>query len=238
MKIGLFADVHYCSQETVIGIRFPRTAFQRLKEGLEQCLRESVSLIVCLGDLINIDSFPERNEENLRTVSALIASCPIPSVTLPGNHDREVFTPEEFRKISGLRTAPMILDSGINRLYFLDACYNPDGTGYQPGKVDWTRCFIPDDQLDSVRQSLTDSTRKHFFFVHQCLNDAVESRHIIANAPEVREILESGSASAVFQGHYHPGNEQIIHGIPYITLPALCEGTQSGFRIINTDEFV
>jgi hypothetical protein len=75
-------------------------------------------------------------------------------------------------------------------------------------------------------------TEEAYVFVHQNLDPTVESHHIIRGAEEIRAILrESGKVKAVFQGHYHPGKESVIDGIPYHTLPAMCEGEENRYMI-------
>ena len=57
---------------------------------------------------------------------------------------------------------------------------------------------------------------------------------MIKNAAEVREVLEkSGKVRAVYQGHYHPGHENVINSIPYHTLPVMCEGEENRYTIIE-----
>ena len=48
-------------------------------------------------------------------------------------------------------------------------------------------------------------------------------------------IRESGKVKLVMQGHYHLGAERTIDGIPYITLPAMCEGTDNSYQILVLD---
>ena len=58
--------------------------------------------------------------------------------------------------------------------------------------------------------------------------------HVIRNASEVRELPEaSGKVKLVLRGHYHPGAEAVVSGIPYLTVPALCEGEAIPFRILE-----
>ena len=40
-------------------------------------------------------------------------------------------------------------------------------------------------------------------------------------------------AIMVLQGHYHLGAEHTIDGIPYITIPAMCEGKDNSYRILT-----
>jgi hypothetical protein len=49
--------------------------------------------------------------------------------------------------------------------------------------------------------------------------------HYVNNAADVRGIFEdSGKVAAVFQGHNHKGGYNLINGIHYYTLKAMCEG--------------
>ena len=58
--------------------------------------------------------------------------------------------------------------------------------------------------------------------------------HVIRNASEVRELPEaSGKVKLVLRGHYHPGAEAVVSGIPYLTVSALCEGEAIPFRILE-----
>jgi manganese-dependent ADP-ribose/CDP-alcohol diphosphatase len=44
-------------------------------------------------------------------------------------------------------------------------------------------------------------------------------------------LAASGKVKTVFQGHYHPGHENELNGIRYITLPAMCEGEENRFAV-------
>ena len=97
----------------------------------------------------------------------------------------------------------------------------------------WTNASVPPKQRDFLRDVLAmPETEEAYVFVHQNLDPTVESHHIIRGAEEIRAILrESGKVKAVFQGHYHPGKESVIDGIPYHTLPAMCEGEENRYMI-------
>jgi len=237
MLIGLVTDVHYCSKESMLGRRFPKLALQRLKEAVEAFTRAGVELIVCLGDLIDLETDSSLNEENLRTASGILKSAGIPCVCLMGNHDRAVFTPEEFAAVSGLQTAPCALEHPDFTLHFLDSNFFWDGTPYTPEHIDWTQSRLSPDGMAHVEAAMADASRRHFFFMHQCLDPDVEYRHILHDAPEINALLATGRTAAVFAGHFHKGRRSIIGKIPYITLSALCEGPESSALLINTDDY-
>ena len=70
--------------------------------------------------------------------------------------------------------------------------------------------------------------------LHENLDPNVEEHHIVKNAAEIREILEaSGKVRTVIQGHFHEGADSVVNGIRYITLPAMCEGEENSYRIID-----
>ena len=104
-----------------------------------------------------------------------------------------------------------------------------------PGKVDWKNTYIPQEKLHQLEETLNDSeTTEAYVFIHQNLDPEVQKDHIVRNAADVREIIRaSGKVKAVFQGHYHKGHDTIIDGIPYHTLPAMCEGEETDIAFSN-----
>lgn len=237
MLIGLVTDIHYCSKESMLGKRFPRIALQRLREAADHFARAGAGLIVCLGDLIDVEEDASLNESNLRTASDILKSANVSCVCLMGNHDCAVFTPGEFTAISGLQTAPLALEYPDFTLHFLDSNYYWDGTPYSPGHVDWTQARLSPEGMAHVKAAMADTSRRHFFFLHQCLDPSVEYRHILHDAPEINALLSTGRTAAVFSGHFHPGRRSTLGRIPYFTLSALCEGSESSALLIDTDDF-
>ena len=61
MKIGFFADPHYCHTNQLLTKRFPLRSFDRIKEALEAFQKADCQVIVCLGDLI--DHTPEQDRQ-------------------------------------------------------------------------------------------------------------------------------------------------------------------------------
>jgi len=70
---------------------------------------------------------------------------------------------------------------------------------------------------------------------HQRLD--LDKAHAVRNAAEVRALLEkSGKVLAVFQGHSHKNDYQLIAGIHYTTLVAMVEGSgteSSGYTMLE-----
>lgn len=237
MRIGLLTDLHYCSQEVMLGRRYPQLALSRAQQAVQDFSRAGVERVVCLGDLIDAEEDVSQNERNLRAAASTLLSANVPCACVMGNHDCTVFAPEEFTRLSGLQIAPSSWVAGDVALHFLNANFDWQGKPYRPGAVDWTQTRLPEEELARVRAAMADTAHRHFFFLHQCLDPGVEQRHILQNAAEINALLQTGRTAAVFQGHYHPGFRSVRNGIPYVTLAALCEGTASSAMVIDTDAF-
>lgn len=226
LTAGILADPHYSTAERV-GMRFPRRSLKKASEAARAFKEAGAGIIICLGDIINDDG--SRNEENLSAISGVLTGAGTKCVLVQGNHDRELFTNDTLSYVTGMHVAPFCTVYGGVRIITLDANYNSDGSPYRLRDTDWTDAYIPSAQIDFLRSSLAAGGENTYIFVHQCLDPGAEKRHIIKNAEEVRGIIrDSGVVKGVYQGHYHPGLESVVDGIPYHTLPAMCEnGTWS-----------
>ena len=230
MKIGLFADPHYSSQKESCGTRRPSLSYGKIREAMEQFRGQKADLVICLGDLMNAGE-----PDLLRDVSAMIHSFHIPFYCMMGNHDYGDFSREAFNELTQNSYPPFSVQYGNKTLIFPDANYLNDGQLYTSENLDWTNSFVPEDQVNQLKSVLADSTvTEAYIFLHQNIDPGVERHHIIRNAEEIRAILrDSGKVKAVYQGHYHPGHENIIDNIPHHTLPAMCEGEENRFRIVE-----
>ncbi len=235
MKIGLFADSHYCSKELLGTNRRPVLSYNKIKDSVGEFMLNGVDLIVCLGDLIDDDGEMSRNILNLERVGKLINESGVESICCMGNHDAVLFTNDEFERISGIKTAPATLARDDIRLIFLDANYAKDGVRYNSQNNDWTDSNITENGINALAHTLsTCFESKIVVFSHQNIDPSVEPRHMIKNAAKVRKILsDDGRITAVYQGHYHPGAENNIDNIEYITLKAMCTGTENFYKIIE-----
>ncbi len=222
MKIGLFSDSHYSSKELSCKKRYNNQSLRKIKEAMEAFSAAKCDLVLCLGDVI--DSEPEHETEisNLRAVAEILDQYGIDTFCLMGNHDGFRFDQDEFYGILGESRRPRDLSSGGISLIFVDACYHCDGEHYHPGRSDWKDVCYP--HVTELKDRLQRAEGEICLFLHQNLDPAVEERHILHNAAEIRQILEeSGKVKAVYQGHYHPGHAAEHNGISYVTLPAMCE---------------
>lgn len=231
MKLGLFTDPHYSSQTVTCTTRRPSLSLGKMREAL--AAMTDCDLILCLGDLINDCGDPAENRVKLAEAAALLHSASVPVCCIPGNHDYEAFSIAEFQDITKGLMPPPVLHLCGKTLLFPDSAYREDGVSYDGNPFHWTDSFLPETELTCVRETLADpAVTEAYVFLHQNLDPGVERHHIIRNADTAREILAaSGKVKTVFQGHYHPGHENEIDGIRYITLPAMCEGEENRFAV-------
>lgn len=238
LKVGLFADPHYSTQELVVLTRKPKLSASKLKEAIAAFILEEVSAVICLGDLINGEENDEVNTDNLRTITTPLLDLRRKNINvycIRGNHDAEIFDEAEFSDISGLVIAPHSISREGIRMIMIDASFTSDGQPYKKRDIDWTDTYIGGGQINWLDQQLCKSEalgESVYIFTHQNLDPNVERHHIISNAAEVRKIIEKYKCvRAVYQGHYHKGAHNICGGIPYISLPAMCEGLNNQYMI-------
>lgn len=239
---GVVADPHF-SKEKQIYNRFPSLSKEKMKAAVEEWKRQKVSFVVCLGDLINSVDNLEEDAQHAREISRILRTAEVPVFCTMGNHDIEGLSREQFTAMTGFQAPPFSLSVSGYKLIFLDANYGQDGSDYEQ-RMDWTDSAVPLSQCLWLQKELQDSSEPALIFVHQNLDSRLkegkEDPHVIKNADEVRKILESsGKVKAVFQGHFHKGYKQELSGIPYITVPAMCEGNgegQNAFGIVEISE--
>ena len=219
MKIGIYTDPHYSSQELTGGNRYNSRSLDKMKTAYRDFQAAGCERIVCLGDLTDTDESREREVDNMRQIAALFAACPIPTTVVMGNHDAYVFEPAEFYALLG-GCEPQDVVMGNTTLLFLNANHNPDGSPYHPHAFRWDECYLP---TEGLRERLDAARGDVYVFLHQNLDAACPADHRPRNADEVCRILaDSGKVKAVYQGHFHWGADTQRDGIRYVTLPATC----------------
>lgn len=236
MKIGLFTDAHYCKSEVLGGSRYALASFEKTKASMEHFKREGVDIVFCLGDLTDNDLNDTYLDvaENFKAIMSLIYSYDIPFYLVPGNHDYHIMKGDDIEKIGGIRLPPYTVSTNKYDFIVLDANFRESMERFDSAGVVWDDSNLPQYQIDFLEKELSSSDRKCVVLVHENLDPSVDKRHIIKNADKIRDIIsKSGKVCMVLQGHYHPGNTNIIDDIPYITLPAMCESSDDYFRIIE-----
>ena len=237
MKIGLFTDPHYCDADVLNKTRRPRLSIHKIREALNTFKAAEVDVCICLGDITDHvpDSTKEEGVRCFNEVLALIKACELPFYLVPGNHDYKVLTGEEIEEALSFPVPPYTFDSNGVRFIALDANYRSDMRRFDVAGVMWKDTNLPQEQLDFLRRELASSPLPCVVLSHENLDPYIpRTDHIVKNAHEVREIInESGKVVAVLQGHYHKGADNIVDGIRYLTLPAMCEGENNSFAILE-----
>ena len=219
MKIGIYTDPHYSSQEITCGNRYNSKSLDKMRAAYRDFTAAGCDRIICLGDLTDTEDTKEREIANMRELAAFFAACPIPTTVVMGNHDAYVFEPEEFYALLGGCEPSDVLAQG-KTLIFLSANHNPDGTPYRPHAFRWDECYLP---TEGLPERLDNARGDVYVFLHQNIDSACPDDHRPRNAEEVHRILaDSGKVKAVYQGHYHWGADTQRDGIRYVTLPATC----------------
>ena len=237
MKIGLFTDPHYCKAEILCRTRRPSLSLSKVKEAMETFRKDGVELCICLGDLVDKCDSLEESYMCLDEMIGMIRSYKIPFLLVPGNHDYTVFSAEELSERTGCRIPPYTVDIETHRLVILDANYRSDFRRFDIAGVDWTDSNLPPEQMEYLNDALNNSSKPCIVLIHENLDNTVESRHIVKNAPQIRDIIEkSKKVTMVIQGHYHNGADHTINGIRYLTLPAMCEEMINKYCIIDTKD--
>ncbi|MBQ3202539.1 MAG: metallophosphoesterase [Clostridia bacterium] len=220
MKIGLFSDPHYSSQELTGGNRRNNLSLGKMRAALEYFEAEKCDRVICLGDLTDTEDTKEKEIANMRQIAALFSEFSMPITVLMGNHDAYVFTAAEFYALLGGCEPTDLHENGVH-LLFLDTNYTADGVRYTPHGFRWDDVGLPDP--DGLRIKLENLDGDVYIFLHQNIDPAIPAAdHRLANADEVCRIIEqSGKVKAVYQGHFHWGNRSSRNGVDYITLPAM-----------------
>lgn len=236
MKLGVFADPHYCNADVLCGTRRPRLSHGKIKAALEAFKQQNVDLAVCMGDLTDHCDTREEAFSCLDLLMETVRESGLPFINVPGNHDYLDFTAEELEEY-GLITPPYsrVID-GI-RLVVLDANYRSDMRRFDVAGVKWVDSNLPPEQVEFLKEILESSEEPCVILVHECLDGFLNEDHVINNADEIREILKnSGKVKLVIEGHYHKGADRVIDGIRYLTIPAMCEGEENRFFILNLED--
>ena len=230
MKLGIFTDSHYSSQEVTCGNRYNSRSLEKIKTAYTFFESQKCDLVVCLGDLIDKEASHENEVANQKKVADVINQSPIKTVCLMGNHDAFAFTEAEFYEILG-DCKPKNVKAKEKTLLFLDACYFKNGNHYLPGDTDWTDTFYP--HTEALKKQLDEASGEIFVLVHQNIDPNIREDHRLYNAAEINGILQKcGKVKAVYQGHYHPGMESKHGKIEYKTFTAMCENENAHF-ILN-----
>lgn len=222
VRMGLVTDLHYADKDR-LGTRYYRESLPKLAAAAKDFALSRPDLAVELGDLIDSADSVDAELEHLKRIVKAFSDIPGQHHYVLGNHCVDNLTKAEFLGIVGQKSSYYSFDLQGCHFVVLDACFRRDGAPYGRKNSKWIDANIPSAEIEWLRADLRQTPNKGIVFLHQRLD--VEPPYGVANAPEVRKILEkSDKVLAVLQGHYHKGDLKEIGGIHYCTLKAMIEG--------------
>ena len=230
LRVALVTDAHYARGRRV-GSRRCDLSLDKLRAIFR--VLPPVDALIDLGDRVNATGDAAEDAANIAEAGALMRSFPAPCFHVLGNHDCEAAKKAVFLP----RTAPgggFSFDLKGVRFFALDANFISTGESYDDAAWDWTDAWIPERQLQWLRDGLRDAPGPAVVLCHQNLDDRGDDPHLVGNAAAVRAVLEeSGRVICVLQGHCHDGCYSECGGIPYYTFRALCEGERAPYALLE-----
>lgn len=231
LRFGMITDVHYADREPA-GTRFYRQSLSKVKEAIDRMNAEKLDFVIELGDFKDQDEKPDesRTLKYLTDIESVFRKFNGPTYHVLGNHDMDGISKQQFLE--------RIVNTGIpkDKSYYsfnqkgfhfvvLDGNFTKDGKAYDHGNFSWDDAFIPNDEINWLQNDLKANKLPVIVFVHQMLEESKSKSHAVANAPEVRGILEqAGNVRCVFEGHVHEEIYRQINGIHYYSLNAVIDG--------------
>lgn len=227
VKIGLLTDIHHADSNPK-GTRYYRESLGKVKEAVGQFRAAKVNTLIQMGDLIDSGQRSTKEMELgfLREAITELRQTGRPTFGLLGNHCLSRLSKNEVIEELGQKSTFMSLNVDHWKIIMLDACFRDDGLPYNAGNYQWTESDIPQYQREWLANQLSVCDRRTIVFCHQRLDLDKSDPYAVTSSAAVRKILaDSKKVAAVFMGHSHTNNLNVIDGIPYITQKAVVEGS-------------
>lgn len=256
VSFGVVTDIHYANRgntgHAVKGnVRAFRQSLTKLRAAVDLFNAKKLPFAIELGDFI--DRRKSDGQEQciayLQEAEAEFSRFHGARYHVPGNHDFAALTLADYLDVTqnaGAANGRNWYGFHTNGLHFiaLDLNYNNrQGDHYAPGRYDWNRCWVPDEELAWLKNELASSAEPVVVFTHQLINGQdvgrmCPSKEFARNAMEVVTLLEqSQKVLSVFSGHWHRGGYAVHNGIAYVVCHALILGTlpQNSFCVVHID---
>ncbi len=226
MRIAFITDMHFGPQGTFEGKlrKLSHLAGPLLAEAIEHFNEiEKPEIIVNLGDVVQ-DAEREQDLTEYRRFLEIMGTAHAPILHVAGNHDLINMTEDDLRTLwDHVGSLHYSRDVGGLHLCVLQSV---ETTG--------VKVHLPQDQVAWLREDLARATLPTVVLIHHPLADMnlegnrwferfphlclVDNRHEVRNV-----ILTSHKVVAVFNGHAHWHNIDLVGGIPFVTLQSLTE---------------
>ena len=245
VRFGLIADLHAHDTDSPLEGKWMTHTEERLAAFTAAMNAWDPDFVVQLGDFVNgwvvlgaDPGDPARIPGILAWADGLYAAFDGPRHHVIGNHDVYNLDKEQYRTILGIDSTYYSFDVGAYHFVVLDVQFGEDGSDLAHTYTG-VAGFVPEREMDWLRDDLAASDRPTIVFVHQMLDAYIEAwgRALVANQPEIQAVLaEDGDVIAVFQGHDHDNAHNEIDGIHYVTFEALVDqGTPPSWARITLD---
>ena len=173
VRFGVVTDLHYSRREPYGTRYFPQT-MDKLKEAMEVFNSSNLDFVIEMGDLKDQDNVPRREQTitYLDEIENVFQSFRGPVYHVLGNHDMDSISKDDFlhhTSNQGDADKKAYYSIAFDNIKFivLDANYNLDGTPYDKGNFDWTKAYIPEDQIGWLRKELKGNNKPVIIFIHQ-----------------------------------------------------------------------
>ena len=245
VRFGLFADLHAHDTDSPLEGKWMTHTEERLAAFTAAMSAWEPDFVIELGDFVNgwvvlgaDPGDPARIPEILAWADGLYTAFDGPRYHVIGNHDVYNLDKEQYRSILGIESTYYSFDVGAYHFVVLDVQFAEDGSDLAHTYTG-VAGYLPEAELDWLRDDLAASDRPTVVFVHQMLDAYIEAwgRALVANQPEIQAAFaEDGDVVAVFQGHAHENAHNVIDGIHYVTFEALVDqGTPPSWARITLD---
>lgn len=247
VRFGIVTDLHYSRREPYGTRYFPQT-MDKLKEAIKVFNQSNLDFVIELGDLKDQDNVPQREQTitYLDEIEKEFQTFQGPVYHVLGNHDMDSISKDDFLQHTsnhGDADKKTYYSFTFNGLKFivLDANHNLDGAPYDKGNFDWTKAFIPKEQVMWLQGELKEKNKPIIIFIHQLLDrfSDIGKELCVSNADDIVPLLEeNGNVLAVFQGHHHAGHYSFRNNIHYWTMKGMIEGNlpdNNSFAVVEID---
>ena len=235
VRFGVVTDTHY-STRAKWSDRHYGDSLAKMRQAVDAFNAGGLDFAIELGDLKDMGVKPDRAEALgfLDAIEAEFARFAGPRYHVLGNHDMDCISKEDFLAHTENYGAAKdkrhysFVVGGV-KFVVLDACFNKDMTPYRCGNFDWTKAFIPEEELAWFDEELKAATTPVVVFSHQLLDGFSVRKGLrgvfVGNWKRVVEIMEKGgNVLASIQGHHHRGHYSFRNGIHYWTMKAMIAG--------------
>ena len=235
VRFGVVTDAHYSTRKRWRD-RHYADSLAKMRQAVDAFNTCGLDFAIELGDLKDMGVKPDRDETLgfLDAIEAEFVRFDGPRYHVLGNHDMDCLSKADFLAHTANHGAAYgkerySFEVGGVRFIVLDACFNKDRTPYCRGNFEWTRAFIPDEELAWLDEELKVATTPVVVFCHQLLDGFSTGKGLggvfVGNWKRVVEIMEkSGNVLALIQGHHHQGHYSFRNGIHYWTVKAMISG--------------